>query len=127
MYLNGRVAIVTGASKEIGAAMAEALAREGAAVVAHFASDPEPAEQVAQRIREGGGRAIAFGADCSKVADNYALVNAAVQAFGRLDIFVANAGISKFGRLLDFSEETFETMVGLNFKGSYFGAQAAAK
>jgi NAD(P)-dependent dehydrogenase (short-subunit alcohol dehydrogenase family) len=126
MVLNGRVAIVTGASKEIGVAMAEALAREGAAVVVHFATDAEPAQQVAQRIRETGGRAITFGADCSKVDDNYALVNAAVQAFGRLDIFVANAGITKFGRLLDYSEESFETVVGLNFKGSFFGAQAAA-
>ena len=126
MFLTGRVAIVTGASKEIGAAMAEALAREGAAVVVHYATDVEPAQQVAQHIREGGGRAIVFGADCSKVSDNYALVDAAVKAFGRLDIFVANAGITRFGRLLDYSEESFETVIGLNFKGSYFGAQAAA-
>jgi NAD(P)-dependent dehydrogenase (short-subunit alcohol dehydrogenase family) len=127
MFLDGRVAVVTGASKEIGAAMAEALAREGAAVVVHYATDPAQAEAVVARIKAAGGRAITCGADCSRVADNAALVKAAVDAFGRLDIFVANAGITKFGRFLEYSEDSFETVVGLNFKGSYFGAQAAAR
>lgn len=127
MLLEGRVAVVTGASKEIGAAMAEGLAREGAAVVVHYATDAVPAEKIALHVRENGGKAMTVGADCSKVADNYALVDAAVQAYGRLDIFVANAGITKFGRLLDYTEESFETVIGLNLKGSFFGAQAAAK
>ena len=127
MFLSGRVAIVTGASKEIGAAMALALAREGAAVVVHYAQDPAPAEAIAERIRAAGGQALAFGADCSRIADNQALVQTAVQKFGRLDIFVANAGITRFGRFLDYSEEAFDTVIGLNFKGSFFGAQAAAQ
>ncbi len=127
MYLNERVAIVTGASKEIGAAMAEALAREGAAVVVHYAADPQQADAVVRRIRADGGKAIAAGADCGKVSDNAALIKAAVDAFGRLDIFVANAGITRFGRFLDYTEEAFDTVVDLNFKGSFFGAQAAAR
>jgi 3-oxoacyl-[acyl-carrier protein] reductase len=127
MFLQGRVAVVTGASKEIGAAMALALANEGAAVAVHYASDPAQAEQVVQRILDSGGRALALGADCSRVADNQALVQAVVQEYGRLDIFVANAGITRFGRFLDYSEEAFDTVVGLNFKGSFFGAQAAAR
>jgi 3-oxoacyl-[acyl-carrier protein] reductase len=127
MFLSGRVAIVTGASKEIGAAMALALAREGAAVVVHYATDAAPAEAIAESIRAEGGQAIAVGADCSRVADNKALVQAAVGRFGRLDIFVANAGITRFGRFLDYTEVAFDTVIGLNFKGSFFGAQAAAQ
>ncbi|MCL4505162.1 MAG: SDR family oxidoreductase [Chloroflexi bacterium] len=127
MFLSGRVAIVTGASKEIGAAMAEALAQAGAAVVVHYAADSEQAESVVRRIRAAGGKAIAAGADCSRVGDNTALVKTALDAFGRVDIFVANAGITRFGRFLDYTEEAFDTVVGLNLKGSYFGAQAAAR
>jgi 3-oxoacyl-[acyl-carrier protein] reductase len=107
--------------------MAAALAREGAAVVVHYASDAGQAETVAQGIRAIGGRAIPFHADCSRVVDNYALVNAAVNAFGRLDMFVANAGITKFGRFLDYTEDAFDTVIDLNLKGSFFGAQAAAR
>lgn len=127
MFLKDRVAIVTGASKEIGAAMAEALALEGAAVVVHFASDPDQAEDVVRRIRAAGGKAFAAGADCSHVSENSDLVAAAVKNFGRLDIFVGNAGITRFGRFLEYTEESFDAVVGLNFKGNYFGAQAAAR
>jgi 3-oxoacyl-[acyl-carrier protein] reductase len=125
--LQERVAIVTGASREIGAAMALALAREGAAVVVSYGSDATRAEATVRRIRDAGGRAIACRADGSNVADNYALVRAAVDAFGRLDIFVANAGITKFGRFIDYSEAAYDTVVDLNLKGSFFGAQAAAQ
>ncbi|PJF47039.1 MAG: SDR family oxidoreductase [Chloroflexi bacterium] len=127
MMLKDRVAIVTGASREIGAAMALALAREGAAVVVSYFGEPDRAEAAAERIRAVGGRAITFRADCSQRADNFALVAAAVEAFGRLDIFVANAGITKFGRFIDYSESSFDMVADLNFKGSFFGAQAAAQ
>lgn len=127
MMLKDRVAIVTGASKEIGAAMALALAREGASVVVSYGGDAKGAEAVAQAIRLAGGAAITCQADGSKVADNTRLVETAVKEFGRLDIFVANAGITKFGRFIDYSEETFDTVVDLNLKGSFFGAQAAAR
>lgn len=127
MMLTDRVAIVTGASREIGAAMSLALAREGAAVVVGYHGGQAHAEATVARIREVGGRAIAVQADNSIVADNYALVAAAVAAFGRLDIFVANAGITKFGRFIDYSEAAYDTVADLNLKGSFFGAQAAAQ
>lgn len=127
MTLKDRVAIVTGASREIGAAMALALAREGAAVVVSYFGAVDRAEATASQIREAGGRAITFRADGGQVADNYALVQAAVDAFGRLDIFVANAGITRFGRFIDYSEASYDTVADLNLKGSFFGAQAAAQ
>jgi 3-oxoacyl-[acyl-carrier protein] reductase len=127
MFLKDKVAIVTGASKEIGATMAEALAREGAAVVVSYANDQTNAAAAAQRIRAAGGRAISQSADTSNVAGNYALVDCAVREFGRLDIFVANAGITWFGNFLDYTEAAYDTVADLNLKGSFFGAQAAAR
>src|SRR6266545_5341299 len=127
MNLQGKVAIVTGASREIGAAMAEALAGAGAAVlVAHYA-EPALAEAVVARITAAGGRALAHDADCSTVAANQALVARAVAAFGRLDIFAANAGLTIGKPFLETDESTWDTLVDLNLKGSYFGAQAAAR
>jgi NAD(P)-dependent dehydrogenase (short-subunit alcohol dehydrogenase family) len=127
MSLRDKVAIVTGASREIGAAMAEALAGAGAAVlVAHYA-EPALAEAVVARIVAAGGRALAHDADCSTVAANQALVARAVAAFGRLDIFAANAGLTIGKPFLETDESTWDTLVDLNLKGSYFGAQAAAR
>ncbi len=127
MMLKDRVAIVTGASKEIGAAMALALAREGAAVVVSYNSDAAAADVTVDAIHAAGGQAIAVQADGANVADNVALVKAAVDAYGRLDIFVANAGITRFGRFIDYSEASYDTVLDLNLKGSFFGAQAAAQ
>jgi len=127
MSLRDKVAIVTGASREIGAAMAEALAGAGATVlVAHYA-EPARAEAVVARIAAAGGRALAHDADCSTVAANQALVARAVAAFGRLDIFAANAGLTIGKPFLETDESTWDTLVDLNLKGSYFGAQAAAR
>jgi NAD(P)-dependent dehydrogenase (short-subunit alcohol dehydrogenase family) len=125
--LSGKVAIVTGGSREIGAAMAEALAGAGAAVVIAHHSSPELAEQVVGRIRAAGGRAVAEEADLASVADNLRLVARAVEAFGRLDIFVANAGLTMWGPFLEVDEATWDGVVDLNLKGSFFGAQAAAR
>jgi 3-oxoacyl-[acyl-carrier protein] reductase len=127
MNLHDKVAIVTGASREIGAAMAEALAGAGAAVlVAHY-GEPERAAEVAARICAAGGRAVAYEADCSSVETNRQMVARAVEAFGRLDIFVANAGLTIASPFLETDEATWDTLFGLNMKGSYFGAQAAAR
>lgn len=106
--LEGKVAIVTGGSREIGAAMAEALAGAGAAVVA--------------RIRAAGRQAQAVQADLSSVADNQRLVAQTVEAFGRLDIFVANAGLTMWGPFLEVASSTWDTVVDLNLKGSFFGS-----
>ncbi len=125
--LQGKVAIVTGGSREIGAVMAEALAGAGAAVVIAHHGAPELAEAIVARIRSTGGQAVAYQADLSGVADNQRLIAQAVEAFGRLDIFVANAGLTMWGPFLQVDETTWDTVVDLNLKGSYFGAQAAAR
>jgi NAD(P)-dependent dehydrogenase (short-subunit alcohol dehydrogenase family) len=125
--LQGRVAIVTGGSREIGAAMAEALAGAGAAVVIAYHGPPDLAEPAAARIRGNGGQVALHQADLSSVAENRRLVARAVEELGRLDIFVANAGLTMWGPFLEVDEATWDTVVDLNLKGSYFGAQAAAR
>ncbi len=127
MQLQDKVAIVTGASREIGAAMSEALAAAGAAVlVAHY-GEPERAAAVVERIAAAGGRALAYEADLSIVEENRRLVARAVEAFGRLDIFAANAGLTIGVPFLETDERTWDTLADLNLKGSFFGAQAAAR
>lgn len=125
--LQGKVAIVSGGSREIGAAMAEALAGAGAAVLVAHHAEPELAEAVVGRIRAAGGQAIAEDANLSSVAENQRIVARAVAAFGRLDIFVANAGLTRWGAFIDVDEATWDTVIDLNLKGSFFGAQAAAR
>ena len=125
--LQGKVAIVTGGSREIGVAMAETLAGAGAAVVIAYHGEPELAEAAVARIRAAGGQALLEVADLSTVADNRRLVARAVEAFGRLDIFVANAGLTMWGPFLEVDEAIWDAVVDLNLKGSFFGAQAAAR
>ena len=125
--LDGRVAIVTGGSREIGAAMADALADEGAAVVVTHHDAPELAGELVERIVEEGGRALAVQADLARVADNERVVERALTEFGRVDIFVANAGVSLRAPFLEMDEHTWDTLVDLNLKGAYFGAQLAAR
>ncbi len=121
------MAIVTGGSREIGAAMAESLAEAGSAVVIAYQEASARAEAVVARIHAAGGQAQALQADLSSVADNQRLVAQTVEAFGRLDIFVANAGLTMWGPFLEVEEATWDAVVALNLKGSYFGAQAAAR
>jgi 3-oxoacyl-[acyl-carrier protein] reductase len=125
--LAGKVAVVTGASREIGAAMAEALAASGAAVTVAHHGEPEQAASVVERIRERGGTAIAIDGDLSRVTDNVELVERTVDELGRLDVFVANAGLTRWAPFLEVDERTWDAVVDLNLKGSYFGAQAAAR
>jgi NAD(P)-dependent dehydrogenase (short-subunit alcohol dehydrogenase family) len=125
--LADKVAIVTGASREIGAAMAEVLAREGASVlVAHY-REPELAQATVARIRSVGGTALPHDCDCSVVSETRALVSRAVEEFGRLDIFVANAGLTMWAPFLEYTEAAWDTVMDLNLKGSFFGAQSAAQ
>jgi 3-oxoacyl-[acyl-carrier protein] reductase len=122
-----RVAIVTGASREIGAEMAIALAGTGVAVVVAHHGERELGDAVVERIRSQGGEALPFDADLSSVEANRRLVAFATDELGRLDIFVANAGVTRWVPFLDVDEPTWDTVVGLNLRGSYFGAQAAAR
>lgn len=125
--LHGKVAIVTGANREIGAAMAEALAGAGAAVLAAHYGEPARAAATVARIAAAGGRALAHEANLASVAENQRMVARAVAAFGRLDILAANAGLTIFSPFLDTSEADWDTLFDLNLKGSFFGAQAAAR
>lgn len=107
--------------------MAEELAARGAAVVVAHHESPALADAVVSRIRAAGERAVAIDADLSKVDENRRLVEGAVAELGRLDVFVANAGLTRWAPFLDADEETWDTVVDLNLKGSYFGTQAAAR
>jgi NAD(P)-dependent dehydrogenase (short-subunit alcohol dehydrogenase family) len=127
MNLHDKVAIVTGASREIGAAIAVALAAQGCAVLLSHFGEPERAEATLSQIRAAGGRAERFEADLSKVPANRALVERAVEAFGRVDILAANAGVTINRPLLDTDEAVYDTLFDLNVKGSFFSAQAAAR
>jgi 3-oxoacyl-[acyl-carrier protein] reductase len=124
--LSGRVALVTGASKGIGSAIALTLAQAGAAVVANYHSDRAGAEEVVAAIVSSGGRAVAAAGNVAAVADCRALVGRAVAEYGRLDIACCHAGITSWGAFLDYTEEAFDAVAGVNLKGAYFTAQAAA-
>ena len=124
--LTNKVAVVTGASKGIGAAVAKALAAEGAAVVVNYASSKTGADAVVQAITNAGGRAIAVQGDVSKAADAKALVDAAVTAYGRLDILVNNSGVYEFSPLEAITEAQFHKMFDVNVLGLLLTTQAAA-
>src|SRR3989441_5132088 len=102
--LNGKVAVVTGASKGIGAGIATHLAAEGAAVVVNYASSKEGADQVVDQIAKRGGKAIAIQADVAKKKDIERLFAETKKAFGRLDILVNNAGVYQFAPLEEATE-----------------------
>src|SRR5437764_8997891 len=112
--LTGKVAIVTGASKGIGASIAKHLAAEGAAVVVNYASSKEGADRVVAEITGKGGRAIAVQADVAKPSDIRRLFAEAKKAFGRLDVLVNNAGIYRFAPLEEVTAEHFHKLFDLN-------------
>jgi 3-oxoacyl-[acyl-carrier protein] reductase len=125
--LNGKVAIVTGASKGIGAAIAKALSAEGASVVVNYASSKAGAEAVVEAIRSKGGKAIAVRADVSQAGDAKALVDDTLKAFGRLDVLVNNSGVYEFAPLEAITEESFHRLFNTNVLGLLLVTQAAAK
>lgn len=126
MRLNGKVAVVTGASQGIGKAIATRLAGEGAAVAVDYRSEAAPAEALVSELTGRGLKAQAFRADVSRPAECRALMGAVAQAFGRLDILVSNAGVESFGALEEITEEDFERVFAVNVGGQLFAAQAAA-
>jgi len=124
--LKGKVAIVTGASKGIGAAIAEKLAANGAAVVVTYSRSASEAEALVKRIRNGGSRAIAVQADLSRPAEAEKLFKRALEEFGRVDVLVNNAGTYEFLPLSGIQEEHYNRMFDLNVKGLLFASQQAA-
>lgn len=125
--LANKVAVVTGASKGIGAGIAKDLAAEGAAVVVNYASSKEGADKVVAEITGKGGRAIAVQGDVSKQADILRLFAETKKAFGRLDVLVNNAGVYEFKPLKDVTEEHFHKQFNLNVLGLILTTKEAVK
>lgn len=125
--LSGKVAIVTGSSKGIGAGIAERLAADGASVIVNYSRNAEDAQVVVDRIAAKGGTAFAVKADLSDPAQISALVDASIQRFGRLDILVNNAGIYKVDSLESLTAQSFDEHFNLNVRGLLLTTQAAAR
>jgi 3-oxoacyl-[acyl-carrier protein] reductase len=125
--LQGKVAVVTGASKGIGASIALHLAAEGAAVVVNYASSREGADRVVQQIAAKGGKAIAVQADVAKPGDVTRLFSETKKAFGRLDVLVNNAGIYQPAPIAEVTPEHFHKHFDLNVLGLLLASQEAAK
>jgi 3-oxoacyl-[acyl-carrier protein] reductase len=125
--LAGKVAVVTGASKGIGAGIAQALAEEGASVVVNYSSSKPDAERVVAQIGARGGTAIAVQADVSKPADIERLFSDAKRSFGRVDILVNNAGTYEFAPLEAVTEEHFHKHFNINVLGLLFTTKEAVK
>ncbi|KAJ5689164.1 hypothetical protein N7462_003556 [Penicillium macrosclerotiorum] len=124
--LDGKVAVVTGSSRGIGAAIALKLAQRGAALAINYRTSAEAADAVASQIRALGVRAITVQADVSDQAAVRALFDTVVRELGRVDIVVSNAGIEHFGAVDTVTDADFDAVFAVNVKGQYFVAQAAA-
>ena len=122
-----RIAIVTGSSQGIGAAVAERLAADGLAVVINYSSKAEPAEALVKKIEGAGGRAIAVGADVSKPADVAGLFSKAEAAFGGVDVLINNAGVMKLAPVAETSDELWNQTIAINLTGVFNGLREAAK
>src|ERR1700678_4165619 len=125
--LSGKVAVVTGASKGIGAAIAKSLAAEGASVVVNYSSSKSGARNVVDSINATGGKAVAVGGDVSKAEEAQGIIDAAIKNYGRLDILVNNSGVYEFSPIESVTEEKFHRMFNINVLGLLLTAQAALK
>lgn len=125
--LAGKVAVVTGASKGIGAAIARQLAAEGAAVVVNYATSKEGADRVVNAIVDNGGKAVAVQANVAEAADVQRLFSKAKAAFGRVDVLVNNAGVYEFAPLEEITAAHFHKMYDLNVLGLILATQEAVK
>jgi glucose 1-dehydrogenase len=127
LRLAGKCALVTGSSSGIGRAIAEVFAREGADVVVHYNHEKDEADEVVAELVKLGRRSMAVQADIGSPGEAQRLVGAAVDALGRLDILVNNAGVEIRGPFAEVTEAQFDLVLGVNLKGAFFAAQAAAR
>lgn len=125
--LAGKVAIVTGASRGIGRAIALRLSQEGASVVVNYAKGAEQAKDVVSAIEAAGGKALAVQADISKTAEIRDLFDRTLETYARVDILVNNAGMLINKTVAEFTEAEFDSMFATNVKGTFFACQEAAK
>ena len=122
-----KVAVVTGASRGIGAVVAKRLARDGFAVIINYSANAGPAEMLVREIEARGGRAFAAKADVSEPVAMRGLFDAAEQAFGGVDVLINNAGIMKLARVADSDDASLDQQIAVNLKGSFYGMREAAR
>ena len=127
MRLDGKVALVTGASRGIGRAIAVRLGQDGAAVIVNYSGNHEAARETVSAIEAASGRALAVQGDVGKVGDIKRLFDAAFEHFGKLDILVNNAGIMFNKPVAEVTEEEYDRIFAVNVKGTFFACQQAAK
>lgn len=125
--LDNKVAIITGSSRGIGKAIATRLAKDGAAVVINYSHSADKAEAAVNEIEQNGGKAVAIGADVSKVADLERLFEQTVDKLGKVDILVNCAGVVVYKPIVEVTEDDFDKIMAVNVKGTYFSCQQAAK
>jgi len=125
--LDGKVAVVTGASKGIGAAIAKHLAAEGASVVVNYASSKEGADTVVAEIEKAAGKATVVGGDVSKADEAQGIINATIENYGRLDVLVNNSGVYEFLPIEGITEDHFHRIFNVNVLGAILTTQAALK
>jgi NAD(P)-dependent dehydrogenase (short-subunit alcohol dehydrogenase family) len=123
--LEGQVAVVTGASRGIGRACAEELAREGAAIVVNFNQSPEPAEQLAKTIRDAGGLATTFKAHVGNAEEAKALIDKAVETYGQIDILINNAGVNRDRTLKRLSVAEWDEVINTDLSSAFYCTSAA--
>lgn len=127
MLLDGKAALVTGASRGIGRAVAIRLAKEGAKVVVNYAGNAKAAEETKAAVEAAGSEAVCVRADVAHADEVAALFDAAVKAFGTVDILVNNAGITRDGLLMRMKDEDFDAVLATNLRGVYLCTKAASK
>ncbi|MBE6097170.1 MAG: 3-oxoacyl-[acyl-carrier-protein] reductase [Schwartzia succinivorans] len=127
MLLDGKCALVTGASRGIGRAIAVKLASEGAKVALNYAGNVAAAEEVKKEIEAAGGQAITVQADVSDPTSVEAMIQTVVDAFGQIDILVNNAGITRDGLLLRMKDEDFDAVINTNLKGIFYTTKLVSK
>jgi len=127
MSLKDKIALVTGSSRGVGKAVAEAFGRQGADVVVNYASNEGAAREVVEDIRSNGRSAIAVRADVSKKSEAERLVQATMDEFGRIDILVNNAGFTRPGMMLKMPEEDWDQVIDIHLKGSFLCSQEAGR